>query len=68
MNKELEEFARNSLKDGLSKCTDGQKLMFKRMYAGGDLGMDINSVVDQMEAGKLDWAMIQIERTLNKRW
>ena len=64
MNNQLKEFARNTLKDGLSLCTDGQQLLFKRMYAGGDLALSISEVVDNMPEDKLDWAMQQVQRTL----
>lgn len=67
MNKTLDKFARDSLKEGLAKCTDGQQLLFKRMYAHGNLDMDINDVVDSMPADNLDWAMQQVESTLAKK-
>ena len=41
-------------------------MMFKRMYAKGNLDMNINDVVDNMPEEKLDWAMQQVERTLSK--
>ncbi len=66
MNKQLEEFARNQLKQNLAQCTDKQQLFFKRMYANGDLEMDINQVINNMSLKKLDWAMIQVQRTLDK--
>ena len=66
MNKEIQEFARTTLKEGLSLCTDAQQLLFKRMYAGGNLEMDINDVVDNMSEDKLDHAMYQVQNTLEK--
>jgi hypothetical protein len=36
------------------------------MYSNDNLEMDINDVVDKMDEEKLDWAMQQVERTLNK--
>ena len=41
-------------------------MLFKRMYAHGNLDADINSVVDSMPAEKLDWAMQQVYNTLRK--
>ncbi len=67
MHKTLEKFARNSLKEGIEKCTDAQQHMFKRMYAHGNLDMDINDVVDSMEEDKLECAIDQVERTLAKK-
>lgn len=64
MNNQLQEFARNTLKEGLTKCTDGQQLIFKRMYSHKDLDKPINDVVDNIAEDKLDWAMQQIENTL----
>jgi len=66
MNKTLEKFARNSLKEMLSHMTDSQQLLFKRMYANGKLDKEINKIVDDMPAEKLDWAMTQCENTINK--
>ncbi len=59
--------ARAELKEGLSLCTEEQQLLFKRMYAGGKLDKNINSVVDSMPTEKLDWAMQQVEATLKKK-
>lgn len=67
MNSQLLCFARKTLKEGLSKCSNAQHELFKRMYAkDGNLELDIETVVDNMEDGKLDWAMQQVERTLLK--
>jgi len=59
--------ARDTLKDGLSKCSDAQQHLFKRMYAKGNLDLSIGEVVDSMEDEKLDWAMQQVDSTLTKR-
>ncbi len=67
MNNELQKYARKTLKENLQKCTEGEQLMFKRMYAGGDLEKDINTVVEDMESEKLDWAMQQVQRSLDKK-
>lgn len=63
MNNQLQNYARETLKDSLSKCNEGQQIMFKRMYANGNLDKNINDVVDNMSEDKLDWAMQQVERT-----
>jgi len=67
MNEQLQDFARQKLKDGLSQCTTGEQTLFKRMYANGEMDLPINSVVDAMEPRKLDWAMQQVQRTLDKK-
>lgn len=64
MNEELQAFARAELKSGLEQCTDGEQLLFKRMYSHGNLEADIIEVVDAMPDDKLDWAMQQVKRTL----
>lgn len=67
MNDKLQNFAREQLKDMLSQCTKAQQMLFKRMYSHKDLMLDINTVVDNMPEEKLDWAMQQCERTLQKK-
>lgn len=66
MNSQLEEFAKRTLKESLSRCTDGQVLMFKRMYSHNDLDKEITAVVDDMPADRLDWAMEQVQATIRK--
>ena len=67
MNEQFEKFARDTLKTDLVKCTEAQQLLFKRMYSPSDLTKHIDSVVDDMPILKLDWAMTQVQRTLNKQ-
>lgn len=64
MNSKLKEFAREDLKIGLLKCNAGQQHLFKQMYSGGKLDMNINDVVDSIDDEKLSWAMEQVEKTL----
>lgn len=65
-NKTIIEFTKNKLKDLLKECTDSQQLMFKRMYSNNNIDISINEVVDNMESEKLDWALTQVERTIQK--
>ena len=67
MNSELQNYARKFLKENLKKCTEGQQLLFKRMYAGGNLDLSIEAVVDCMGSEKLDWAMQQVQSTLSSK-
>ena len=67
MNTELQTFARNNLKKGLAKCTADEQHLFKRMYAFKNIDKDINFVVDNMPEEKLDWAMQQVQKTLDKK-
>lgn len=66
MNENLQQYARQTLKDGLAQCTEPQKMLFKRIYSHGNLELPISDVVDKMESDKLDWAMQQVQGTLIK--
>lgn len=66
MNNKLKSFAREELKKGLSQLPDGWHRRFKQMYSPKNLDMDINDVVDKMPEEKLDWAMQQVENSLEK--
>jgi hypothetical protein len=65
-NETIKNVAKEMLKELLSECTDGQQLMFKRMYCHKNLELPINEAVDQMADDKIDWAMTQVERTVEK--
>ena len=80
MNTALQEFARQTLKDGLGRLPAGSQRIFKLMYGRGAYvrgepartveeteSLTIHQVVDEMAADKLDWAMQQVERTLQKQ-
>lgn len=67
MNKTLSEFARQQLKQNLAQCTQAQCHLFKQMYSYQNLELPINEAVDAMPDDKLDWAMQQVERTLEKK-
>ncbi len=64
MNEQTVIFMRQTLLEGLNKCTDKQVLFFKRLYAGDAKTKSIEFIVSNMPAAKLDWAMQQVERTL----
>lgn len=66
MNKTLQDFARKELKKGLAKLPDGHQHTFKRMYSPKDLKVSIDKAVDNMLDDQLDWAMSQVERSLEK--
>lgn len=73
MNQQLQDFARQFLKDGLSKLNGRPHELFKLMYARDNgkrsvkdaLAMQINDVVDAMPPDALDHAMKQVQRTLD---
>jgi hypothetical protein len=64
--RQLEQYARQQLIDGLNQCRDGQVKVFKRMYAYKHLDWSIEQVVEAMPEEKLDWALTQVETTLKK--
>ena len=66
MNSQLQKFARDTLKKGLARLPENHHLLFKRMYSHKNLKANINDVVDQMPEDKLDWAMQQVQRALDK--
>ena len=57
---------REQLKELLKSYTDGQKLIFKRMYSNDNLDLDINDIVDNMPDVKLNWAIEQVNNTIKK--
>ena len=67
MNNKLQGFAKTNIKEGLAKLPESHVLFFKRMYANGNLGADINTIVDAMPADKLDCAMQQVQRSCEKQ-
>jgi hypothetical protein len=64
MNKNIQDFARNYIKDGLKKLPERCTVIFKKMYANGNMALDIEHVVDKMPEDKLDWAMQQVNRSI----
>ena len=66
MNDDLQEYARTQLKEGLAKLPHTHHRLFKRMYSHTDLDKNIDDVVDDMPADKLDWAMQQVQNSLYK--
>jgi len=67
MNETLEQFAREYLKKGLAQLPDKNQLLFKRMYSHQDTDKPIDKVVDDMTTDKLDWAMTQVQNTLEEQ-
>lgn len=59
-------FTKNTLKDLLSECDEKQQHIFKRMYSHNDLDAEIDDIVDRIPNDKLDWALSQVERTIEK--
>ena len=74
MNIQLQEFARQTLKDGLKQLPHDWQNTFKLMY-GRNNGkrsvedaklMPIESIVEEIPPDKLDWAMQQVKNSIEK--
>lgn len=65
-NETLIKAGKDILKGLLVQCTEGQQMMFKRMYSHKNLNLPINEAVDKMDPDKIDWAISQCERTVEK--
>ena len=67
MNKTVSAFIRDRLKKGLSHLPEDSQHLFKRMYSPNNLEAPIEEVVDHMPDEKLDWALTQVEQSLQKQ-
>ena len=65
-NETLKSAAKKILIDLLIQCTEGQQRMFKRMYYPSGLDKSIEEAVEQMDSTKIDWAISQTERSIEK--
>lgn len=65
-NETLIKAGKDILKGLLSQCTEGQQMMFKKMYSHKNLELPINEAVDKMDSDRIDWAISQCERTVEK--
>lgn len=66
MNELIRKESKRILKELLSECTEGQKLIFMRMYSSRNLELSISDAIDQMGDNKLNLAISQVERTVEK--
>ena len=67
MNDQLQTYARKTLKEGLMRLPESSQFLFKRMYSHNNLDADINDVIDSMAEDKLDRAMQQVQKSLDKQ-
>ena len=66
MNETLQNFARNYLKENLRLLPEDWQLTFKRIYSHQNLYKPINEIVDDMPEERLDTAMEQVRRSVEK--
>jgi len=64
MNDQLQKFARDNIKSGLAQLNEKSHILFKLMYSPKDRDADINEIVDNMPEERLDWAMQQVQRSI----
>ena len=75
MNNKLQEFARKEIKSGLANLPEGSIRIFKLMYGRNNgkrsveaaIALSIDEIVDSMPFNKLDWAMQQVQSSLDKQ-
>jgi len=65
MNTKLQDFARQKILDGLGKLEPEHHLLFRRMYSHKNLDADLENVVQNMPEDKLDWAMQQVQKSVD---
>ena len=58
---------RQTIKDLLKQLLPKHILFFKRLYANGNLDMDINDVIDKIPKDKLNSAIRQCQSTLDDK-
>ena len=51
------------MKRVLAKLEPANHLVFKKMYSHTDLDAPIDTVVDNLEDGQVDWALSQVKNT-----
>ncbi len=66
IQKEAIQIARDELLRGLSLCTKEEQNLFNRMYSTKGPNCPIGWVVQYMPINKIDWAIQQVARTLEK--
>lgn len=66
MNKQVIDFMKDKIKEGLKTLPEGHQMLFKRMYSHGNLDASIDTVVDNMPEEKFDWALTQIDNSHKK--
>lgn len=74
MENEFYAEVRRELLDGLLQCTTANHRFFKLMYARPEQSsvekkesQSIQRVVEKMPREKLDWAMQQVQRTIDRK-
>ena len=64
MEKQLASYAREKIKEGLSKLTEAHITKFKHIYSENYTKLSLNEVLDIIPDDKLDHALSVVNRTL----
>jgi len=62
----IKAYRKQVLIDLYNQCTEPQQMLFKRMYSHKNLELPIDTIIDNMPDDKIDWAIQQCERTVEK--
>jgi len=65
-NETIIKMSKKLLTDLLLTCTEPQQLLFKKMYCHKNMDYSIPDAVEQMDVDKIDHAMTQVEKTIEK--
>lgn len=65
-NETINQFARSQIITGLAQLSETHSEIFKRMYSHKDLSKSIPDIVRDMPEEKLDWALTQVESSIQK--
>ena len=63
MHKEMEDFARRKIKEGLGVLSEKHRDKFRRIYSHKDLNRPIDEIVDSMPAEHLSQALTQVNNS-----
>lgn len=63
MNEQLQDYARKTIKEGLTKLTEQSRKVFAKTYGYPGLN-STDEIVDNMSADKLDLAMTKVNNSL----
>ena len=64
MEKQLADFAREKIKEGLSKLTEAHRIKFKHIYSENWRKLTVDEVLNNIPDDKLDHALRIVNRTL----
>ena len=67
MNKNALKFYKKEILEGLEKLPEDCQMKFKRMYSHSNLNKELKDIINDMPEDKLDWALTQVNNSINKK-